>query len=138
MKQEYFSDDELEKFLEDIEENHMHMAPFYLKREIMEQAFPKQLPLHADDKKKIMSRVQKRKWIIYNCKVVLAATAAILILFLFPTGENGMLRGEDDSNMSQVTTTIGSKTEQLCNMLSNISDKLIINESSFQNKESEE
>lgn len=137
MKQEYFSDDELEKFLEDVEEYHMHAAPFYLKREIMEQAFPDQL-LYAGGKNKFTSRVQKRKWVIYNCKVVLAATAAILILFLLPTGENGMLRGEDASDISQVTNRIGFKSEQLCDVLSNISDKLIINENSFKNKESEE
>lgn len=138
MKQEYFSEDELETFLEDLEQNEMHMAPFYLKREIMEQAFPEQKLHNAVGKKKIMSRVQKQKWIMYNCKVVLAAAAAIVVLFLLPTGENGILRGEEDGNMSQVTSSIGSKSEQLCDVLSNISDKLIINESNFQNKESEE
>lgn len=138
MKQEYFSDDELEKFLQDVEENEMHRAPFYLKREIMEQAFPEQKLRSTVDKKKIMSRAQRQKWIMYNCKVVLAAAAAILVLFLLPTGENGILGGEDDGNMSQVTNSIGSKSEQLCDVLSNISDKLIINHSNFQNKESEE
>lgn len=138
MKKEYFSDDELEKFLEHVEENEMHRAPFYLKREIMEQAFPEQKPLYTDDKKKIMNRVQKRKWIMYNCKVVLAAAAAILVLFLLPTGENGMLRAEGVGDMSRLTNSIGSKSEQLCDVLSNISDKLIINDNNFQNKEREE
>lgn len=138
MKQEYFSDDELETFLEDVEQNEMHMAPFYLKQEIMEQAFSEQKLRNAVDKKKTMSRAQRQKWIMYNCKVVLAAAAAIVILFLLPTGENGSLWGEDDGNMSQVTNSIGSKSEQLCDVLSNISDKLIINDSNFQNKESEE
>lgn len=138
MKQEYFSDDELEMFLEDVEQNEMHMAPFYLKREIMEQAFPEQKLRNAVDKKKTMSRAQRQKWIVYNCKVVLAAAAAIVVLFLLPTGENGSLWGEEDGNMSQVTNSIGSKSEQLCDVLSTISDKLIINDSNFQNKESEE
>lgn len=138
MKQEYFSDDELEMFLEDVEQNEMHMAPFYLKREIMEQAFPEQKLRNAVDKKKTMSRAQRQKWIMYNCKVVLAAAAAIVVLFLLPTGENGSLWGEEDGNMSQVTNSIGSKSEQLCDVLSTISDKLIINDSNFQNKESEE
>ncbi len=138
MKQEYFSDNELETFLEDVEQNEMHMAPFYLKREIMEQAFPEQKLRNAVDKKKTMSRAQRQKWIIYNCKVVLAAAAAIVVLFLLPTGENGSLWGEEDGNMSQVTNSIGSKSEQLCDVLSTISDKLIINDSNFQNKESEE
>lgn len=138
MKQEYFSDDELEMFLEDVEQNEMHMAPFYLKREIMEQAFPEQKLRNVVDKKKTMSRAQRQKWIMYNCKVVLAAAAAIVVLFLLPTGENGSLWGEEDGNMSQVTNSIGSKSEQLCDVLSTISDKLIINDSNFQNKESEE
>lgn len=138
MKQEYFSDDELEKFLEDVEENEMHRAPFYLKREIMEQAFPEQKSRNTVDKKKIMNRIQRRKWIMYNCKVVLAAAAAIVVLFLLPTGENGRLQGNNNGNMSQITNSIGSKSEQLCDVLSNISDKLIINDSNFQNKESEE
>ena len=137
MKQKYFSDDELEKFLEDVEENAMHRAPFYLKREIMEQAFPQQKP-ESIAGKKTMSRVQRRKWFMYNCKVVLAAVAAIVVLFLFPTGENGTFLGGDGSDMSRVTSSIGSKSEQLCDVLSILSDKLIINDDSFQNKESEE
>ena len=82
MKQQYFSDDELNSFLEDLEENDMHTAPFYLKEEIMKQAFPEQVITQIPLEKRKLSREQKRKWIIYNCKITLAATAAILLMFL--------------------------------------------------------
>lgn len=138
MKQEYFSEDELEKFLEDVEENDMHTAPFYLKQEIMEQAFSKQLSVYTGHEKRKLSRAQKRTWIMYNCKVVLASAAAILFLFLIPTGEKSIMQGENVSAMSQVTDSIGTKSEQICDVLSKISDKMIIDCSGFQIKESEE
>lgn len=138
MKQEYFSEDELEKFLEDVEENYMHTAPFYLKQEIMEQAFSKQLSVYTGHEKRKLSRAQKRTWIMYNCKVVLASATAILFLFLIPTGENSIMQGENVSAMSQVTDSIGTKSEQICDVLSKISDKMIIDCSGFQIKESEE
>ena len=75
MKQQYFSEDELGSFLEELEEDGIHEAPFYLKREIMKQAFP-ELRQHISSEKRRLSRAQKRKWIIYNCKIALAAAAA--------------------------------------------------------------
>lgn len=127
----YFSEDELEKFLEDVEENNMHTAPFYLKQEIMKQAFSKQLSADTGYKKRKLSRKQKRTWIMYNCKVVLAGAAAILFLFLIPTGQNAIGLEGDVSAVSQVADNIGTKSEQLCNVLSKISDKMIIDFSGF-------
>lgn len=137
MKQQYFSDDELNSFLEDLEENDMHTAPFYLKEEIMKQAFPKEITQIPLEKRKL-SRAQKRKWIIYNCKITLAAAAAILLMFLMPTENSSVMSGEEVGAMTQVTNSIEHGSERLCNMLSNLSDRMIVGNREFQNKESEE
>ena len=136
MKQEYFSEDELEKFLDVLEENEMHEAPFYLKQQIMQKALKSQRG-DLDNQKRIMSTVQKREWIIYNCKITLAAAAAILVLFLFPVGGNGTVQ-EEYNGMSKISNTIGEKSESICNVFSQISDKMMIDCSGFQIEESEE
>lgn len=138
MKQQYFSDDELNSFLEDLEENDMHTAPFYLKEEIMKQAFPEQVITQIPLEKRKLSREQKRKWIIYNCKITLAAAAAILLMFLMPTENSSVMSGEEVGAMTQVTNSIEHGSERLCNMLSNLSDRMIVGNREFQNKESEE
>ena len=130
MKQQYFSEDELGRFLEDLEENGIHEAPFYLKGEIMKQAFP-ELPQHISLEKRRLSRAQKRKWIIYNCKIALAAAAAIVLLFLIPMENNSMMQSEEVGAMTHVTNSIGNSSERLCNILSNISDRMIIGDKEF-------
>lgn len=136
MKQEYFSEDELEKFLDVLEENEMHEAPFYLKHQIMHEALKSQQG-NLGSQKRIMSTAQKREWIIYNCKITLAAAAAILVLFLFPVAGNGTVQ-EEHNGMSKISNTIGEKSESICNVFSQISDKMMINCSGFQIGESEE
>lgn len=137
MKQQYFSEDELGSFLEELEEDGIHEAPFYLKREIMKQAFP-ELQQHISSEKRRLSRAQKRKWIIYNCKIALAAAAAIVLMFLMPTENTSMMQSEEVDAMTHVTNSIGNSSERLCNILSNISDRMIIGDKEFQNREREE
>lgn len=120
MKKEYFSEEELEAFLNEVEEHDMHEAPFYLKQEIMKQAF-----LNGNIYEGKLSKMQKRKWIIYNCKVALAGAAAIFLLFSLPIGEWQMQK-DDVNTINRVTDCIGLKSEGICNVLSDISDKIII------------
>lgn len=127
MEQKYFSDNELDKFLEELEENDMHEAPFYLKGEIMKQAFGEVIP----SEKRKLGRAQKRKWMIYNCKITLAAAAAILLMFLMPTQNRTMPPREDVGAMTHVTNSIEQGSEHLCNMLSNLSDKMMVGNRDF-------
>lgn len=131
MKQTYFSEDELKSFLEDIEENNMHQAPFYLKEEIMKQVFPKQRVSQIPLEKRKLSRAQKRKWIIYNCKITFAAAAAIILMFIMPMESGGMKLQNETGTMTQVTNRIESGSERLCNILSNLSDQMIIGSREF-------
>ena len=125
MKHQYLSEEELETFLTDLEEHDMHVAPFYLKEEIVKQIFPEQMLPQIQLEKRKLSRAQKRRWIIYNCKITLAATAAILLLFFMPVENSSMMTVEEVGGVSQVTNNIEDSSQRLCNILSNISDRVM-------------
>lgn len=76
MKHQYLSDEELEKLIENIEEEPLYRAPDYLKPEILKRA----------RQNRIRCRMQSKEiqLFTYSIKIVAAAAAALLMIMTIP------------------------------------------------------
>lgn len=86
MNNEYLSDEELLKLIDEVEENAMLRAPAYLKQriltEIQEMESAEQMPARQSIPK--YQKNIRRQLLVYELKVAGLVAAAILLLFLFP------------------------------------------------------
>lgn len=125
MKQDYFTEEELEAFIQEVEAD-SKTAPFYLKSEIMEKAEAMDAdheksvkPLQEDHihNKKLTAK-QRKTWMLYNCKIVAAAAAAIVMLFLFPVEQQTKPVPYEQNGMNVLSDTISQKTQELSSTIS--------------------
>lgn len=131
MKQEYFTEEELEAFIQEVEAD-SKTAPFYLKEEIMKAAgveyaeaaeSPRRLPQQNVNQNRKLTARQRQQWLIYNCKIATAAAAAIALLFLFPAGQSTAPMPMEGKGMNVISDNISEKSQELCGMLSLFFDK---------------
>lgn len=126
MKQDYFTEEELEAFIQEVEAD-SKTAPFYLKSEIMEKAKAMEtdtsrsvrvLEEHRSCHNKKLTAKQRRTWMLYNCKIVAAAAAAIVMLFLFPVEQPTKPVSYEQNGMNVLSYTISEKTQELSSRIS--------------------
>lgn len=127
MMNEYLSDEELLKLIDEVEENAMLRAPAYLKQKIlteiqgMEEA--EQMPARQSIQK--YQKNIRRQLLVYELKVAGLVAAAILMLFLLPVSapkEPPIITEEDysqDSGFLYHWNEASGKMLQYINITSN-------------------
>ena len=100
-KIDYFSDEELDSFIAQIEAEPLKQAPDYLKGMILEKASKmesnKIVPM-AKPHTPMTKAAARRQLFDYGIKVCAGAAAAIAIMFVIPT-VNGVEQGAQQNNM---------------------------------------
>lgn len=83
MKNEYLSDEELLRLIDEVEENAMLRAPAYLKQRILKEIQSAEQMPARQSVKKYQTNI-RRQLLVYELKVAGLVAAAILMLFLLP------------------------------------------------------
>lgn len=83
MKNEYLSDEELLRLIDEVEENAMLRAPAYLKQRILKEIQSAERMPARQSVKKYQTNI-RRQLLVYELKVAGLVAAAILMLFLLP------------------------------------------------------
>lgn len=127
MNNEYLSDEELLKLIDEVEENAMLRAPAYLKQriltEIQEMDSADQMPARQSIQK--YKKNIRRQLLVYELKIAGLVAAAILLLFLIPVSvpkEPPVIMEEDysqDSGFLYHWNEASGKMLQYINITSN-------------------
>lgn len=125
----YFSEEELEKLIADVELNHMLEAPTGMKDSIMSKAREENI-LNIRKSTKTSAKMQLIK---YQIKVGIATAAALLILFVAPleismAGSNISSAESYSKNYQSFTSKIARKSDQLCEKFFDFTNQLISKE----------
>lgn len=126
---EYFSEEELEKLIVDVELNHMLEAPTGMKDSIMSKAREENI-LNIRKSTKTSAKMQLIK---YQIKVGIATAAALVILFVAPleismAGSNISSAESYNKNYQSFTSKIARKSDQLCEKFFDFTNQLISKE----------
>lgn len=125
-RKEYFSDEELEKLIAEVEGKDMLEAPVGMKDRIISKAREKKM-LGITKEKGISAKAQLFK---YQMKVGIATAAALLILFVVPM-EIQIVRNSTSSTESYTrtyqsfTSKIVHKSDRLCEKFFDFTNQLV-------------
>ncbi len=112
----YLTDEELEKLIQDVENQGMLHCPSYVRGEILQ-------------KTGVSLQKRKMQFYLYSAKVCAAAAAAIFLLFTIPEGilpvSGGDMAGKEQFSF---TDKLNKQTTAMCESLNDFSDMLIIRE----------
>lgn len=140
-KYDYFSDEELDSFIAQIEDKPLRQAPDYLKGIILDKAskMEKNKIIPMAKAQAPMTRATARKQLFdYGVKVCAGAAAAIAIMFVIPTVNNveqgAQQNSQIEQNMQQedknqddkhvdAGTVLSSINQATSNFCSNLFDK---------------
>lgn len=114
MNQEYLSDEELKRLMEDVEATKMVQAPGYLKQQVLET-------LDAD-KARIRIKRQRKQLFVFEMKIAGGLAAAMLMLFLLPVAAQGEQTGETPE---KEPTAIEVRTEEFFHVCRQVSNQVL-------------
>lgn len=117
---EYMTDEELEKFLDEIE-NEQIQAPFYLKKEILDAAFnEKDNKIEVDfSKMNARNKNNKKGFALYTLKVCASIAAVIALLIFIPESLDN-----SSAKTKEVNATIEQNMEKVSNGISDAFDNI--------------
>ena len=121
---EYLSEEELQKLIDETNEHEMLKAPSYMKTEILTRVQAMEVQKTQTVGKQMTYEQKKKAFRIYRIKVAAVAAAAIFALFLIPKTDFSP-KPDAVAGKSVVTETINDKTNEFCSRLFEFSNGII-------------
>ncbi len=109
------SDEELMKFIEDVEKHKLHKAPDYLKEITIKK---------SEARLKKDHRTKAEQLFYYKIRVFAAMAASLLLLFVMPQPQ----KKQEISQPVTVMRTVYQKSNELCEFLNQFSKNLVSRE----------
>lgn len=119
-KQEYFSEEELAEFIENMEREPLLEAPRYLKKQILQKAAKRE------------NTLQQNTFLLFSAKVAAGAAASIALLFFLPDLSHYDRPPQNTAafyeNEHALLKGLNEKTAQFCNFINDTANSVFIKE----------
>ena len=106
LRNEYLTDEELEKLIADVEMHGMLECPSYMRQEVLE-------------KTRVSLKKRKQQLLIYSFKVWAATAAALVLLFILPA------QPQIPEAQLNITEKLSRQTGIMCESINDFTDMLI-------------